>query len=89
FHSRNTGRAGNVAFFKSPVVDAMLEEAVTIRDPGQRLLRYRKIEEMIVQEAPWVFMYHTVKSTAVRSTVHGYQPRPFGSELYKHCWVEN
>ncbi|MBI5806469.1 hypothetical protein HZA73_10565 [candidate division TA06 bacterium] len=88
FHSKNTGRAGNVAFFKSPIIDEMLDEAVTIRDPGQRLLRYRKIEEMIVQEAPWVFLYHTVKSTAVRNTVHGFRPRPFGSELYKHCWVE-
>ena len=88
FHSKNTGRAGNVAFFKSPVIDEMLDDAVTIRDPGQRLLRYRKIEEMIVQEAPWVFMYHTVKSTAVRNTVHGFLPRPFGSELYKHCWME-
>jgi len=89
FHSKNTGRSGNVAFFKSPAVDELLEEAVTIRDPGQRLLRYRKIEAMIVQEAPWVFMYHTVKSTAVRNTVHGFRPRPFGSEHYKHCWVEN
>jgi ABC-type transport system substrate-binding protein/methyl-accepting chemotaxis protein len=88
FHSKNTGRAGNVAFFKSPVIDSLLEEAVTIRDPGQRLLRYRKIEELIVQEAPWVFLYHSVKSTAVRNTVHGFRPRPFGSELYKHCWVE-
>jgi ABC-type transport system substrate-binding protein len=88
FHSKNTGRAGNVAFFKSPVIDALLEEAVTIRDPGQRLLRYRKIEELIVQEAPWVFLYHSVKSTAVRNAVHGFRPRPFGSELYKHCWVE-
>ncbi|MDP2806894.1 MAG: ABC transporter substrate-binding protein, partial [bacterium] len=89
FHSKNGGRAGNTSFFKSPAIDEMLDEAVTIRDPGQRLMRYRKIEEMIVQEAPWVFMYHTVKSTAVRNTVHGFRPRPFGSELYKHCWVEN
>jgi oligopeptide transport system substrate-binding protein len=88
FHSKNWGRSGNTSFFKMAAIDEMLDEAVTIRDPAQRLRRYQKIEEMIVQEAPWVFLYHTVKFTAVKNYVHGYSSRSFGIELYKHCWME-
>ena len=88
FHSKNWGRSGNTSFFKSALIDEMLDEAVTIRDPVQRLRRYQKLEELIIQEAPWVPLYHTVKSTAIKNYVHGHRPRPFGSELYKYCWME-
>lgn len=69
-------------------MDKLLDEAVALRDPAQRILSYQKIEELIVEEAPWVFLYHNVKYAAVKNHVHGHRLRSFGPELYKHCWME-
>jgi oligopeptide transport system substrate-binding protein len=88
FHSKNWGRAGNISHFKSPIIDELLDEAVAIRNPAERLLRYQKIEQMIVDQAPWVFLFHTLKHMGVKSRVHGYRLRPFSSESFKDCWME-
>jgi peptide/nickel transport system substrate-binding protein/oligopeptide transport system substrate-binding protein len=88
FHSKNWGRAGNTSFFKSPIIDELLDEAVAIRNPDERLRRYRRIEQLIVEQAPWVFLFHNLKHMAVSDRVHGYRLRPFGTESLKDCWLE-
>lgn len=88
FHSRNWGRSGNTAFFKSPQVDQMLDQALAMRNPLERLACYRQLEKILVEEAPWVFLYHSIRYSAVQPWVHGYRPRPMGAPRLRDCWVE-
>ncbi len=88
FHSRNWGRPGNTSFFKSPLLDQMLDKALAMRNPLERLAYYREIERMIVEEAPWVFLYHSIRFSATQPWLHGYRARPMGAPRLWDCWVE-
>lgn len=61
FHSANWGSGGNRCRFQDQRVDQLISEAVKIMDPAKRRSVYRKIEALVIQEAPWVFFWH--KST--------------------------
>jgi ABC-type transport system substrate-binding protein len=75
FHSSNRGAAGNRAWFASDEVDRAIEEARSILDDTVRANKYREIEKMIVDQAPWVFLWHR-KEFFVR------QPRVGGFRLF-------
>lgn len=88
FHSRNWGKPGNTAFFKSEEIDAMLDKALAIRNPVERQALYREIEAAVVDEAPWVFLYHSMEFIAMQPKLHGYRVRPLGAARLKDCWLE-
>jgi peptide/nickel transport system substrate-binding protein/oligopeptide transport system substrate-binding protein len=88
FHSKNWGRPGNTSFYKSLKVDEMLIRALAVRNPVERLDFYREIERLVVEDAPWVFLYHSMKYTATNPYVHGYRIRPMGAARLKDCWME-
>ena len=88
FHSSNWGRPGNTAFYKSPMIDSLLDKALAIRNPIERLASYREIERLIVEDAPWVFLYHSIRFVATQPWLHGFRPRPMGAPRLKDCWME-
>jgi len=58
FNSARQGPAGNRVRYANPVVDALLAEVRKTADPQARILLYRKIEQQIVNDSPWVFISH-------------------------------
>jgi dipeptide transport system substrate-binding protein len=88
FHSRSFGQPGNTSYLKSERIDVMIEKALAIRNPVERQSLYREIEAAVVDEAPWVFLYHSMKFDIVRPRLHGYRVRPFGAPRLKDCWLE-
>ncbi|HAD82378.1 MAG: hypothetical protein A2509_08360 [Candidatus Edwardsbacteria bacterium RIFOXYD12_FULL_50_11] len=88
FHSKNWGRPGNTSFYRSLKVDEMLIRALAMRNPVERLNFYREIERLVVEDAPWVFLYHSMKYTATNPYVHGCRIRPMGAARLKDCWME-
>jgi ABC-type transport system substrate-binding protein len=75
FHSSNWGAAGNRARFGSKEVDLAVEEAHRTIDDSARALKYRQIERMVVEEAPWVFLWY-------RKEFYIRQPRVGGFRLF-------
>jgi peptide/nickel transport system substrate-binding protein/oligopeptide transport system substrate-binding protein len=61
-HSDNWGSKGNYAHYKNPEVDRLLAEARVETEPAKRLELYQKAEEIIVEDAPWVFLFHYTTS---------------------------
>ncbi len=59
FHSKNWGAGGNRAHYKNPAVDAMLTDALRIQDPDKRAQAYATINRLVVEEAPWIYLWHT------------------------------
>ena len=55
FHSHSQGNNTN---YNSPEVDALLEQARVERDPGARVELYQQIEQMILEDAPWVLLWN-------------------------------
>ncbi len=62
FHSKNWGSGGNRARFKNENVDKMIQEAVRIQDPALRSQAYDKLNRMIADEAPWLYLWHCCES---------------------------
>ncbi len=75
FHSSNWGAAGNRARFASNEVDRATEKSRGILDDDTRAHEYRRIEKMIVDQAPWVFLWH-------RKEFYIRQPRVGGFKLF-------
>ena len=62
FHSKNWGSGGNRARFKNEEIDRLLEDAVKITDEKLRSEAYDKINRKIVEQAPWIYLWHCSES---------------------------
>lgn len=62
FHSKNWGAGGNRAHFKDEEIDRLLENAVKITDEKARSEAYDLINRKIVDQAPWIYLWHCSES---------------------------
>jgi ABC-type transport system substrate-binding protein len=74
FHSRNIPRSGNRAHFRNAEVDALLDAAENEGDPQKRIQLFQKAEDLIIEETPWVPLYHRKTYAIVQPWVTGFQP---------------
>ncbi len=76
FHSKNAGLGGNRAFYSNPKVDALFDEAIRTVDKEKRFDIYRRAEGIIRNEAPWIFLWTSVKRVALSGRVRGFVAYP-------------
>jgi ABC-type transport system substrate-binding protein len=59
FHSRNATdeHAQNQAFYRNPTLDALLDRARIEPDRRRRIEMYQQAERMLVEDAPWAFLF--------------------------------
>jgi oligopeptide transport system substrate-binding protein len=86
FHSKNWGEKGNTTFYKNEAVDELLDEAAALTDHYKREEIYKKVEGIIVDDAPWIFLYHSKHSVAYQSHIRGYSKNPLGTERLEDVW---
>ncbi len=79
FHSTNFGTGGNRARFKNENTDIMIEEAVEIMDKEKRKQMYRLIEKTVINEPPWIFLWHKVSCSIHRPNVKEYKIEPLAA----------
>ncbi|MDI6893846.1 MAG: ABC transporter substrate-binding protein [Bacillota bacterium] len=68
--------SSNYIGYSNPRVDELLEKAMAETDPARRAPLYREAQEIIVREAPWVFLYEYARIVGVRDNVTGYMFYP-------------
>ncbi|MGH9651791.1 MAG: ABC transporter substrate-binding protein, partial [Terriglobales bacterium] len=72
FHSSQWQPAGNSRFFyKNAQVDTLLDQARAITDPAKRAATYKQAMEIIMNEAPWLFLHSESHITGLRREVQG------------------
>ncbi len=76
FHSKNAGIGGNRALYANPAVDALLEKASAETDREKRFDIYRRAEGIIRDDAPWIFLWTSVKRVALSGGVRGFVAYP-------------
>ncbi|MBI4169241.1 MAG: ABC transporter substrate-binding protein [Acidobacteria bacterium] len=78
-HSSNWGPAGNYFRYRNPRLDALLDEALSLPDPGARAARYREAERIAVMEdAAWLFLSYYQSQTLFKPYVKGIVHSPLG-----------
>ena len=78
FHSDNFGEAGNRTFFATDELDSVLEEARQSSDEDERLDLYSRAQEILVDEAPMIYIHHPEFLLAVSDDVEGLWQHPTG-----------
>ncbi len=89
FHSRNIGTAGNFSGYANPRVDDLLERARFEIDPKTRIALYQQVEQMILDDAPWVVVFHYTTHVLVKPNVRGVKLMPLGPPFipYRLIWL--
>ena len=71
-----SGSARNVAFYKNPELHGILTWAQESSDQHERERFYRRAQDLIAREAPWVPLAHAEVVVASRSSVAGLMVHP-------------
>jgi peptide/nickel transport system substrate-binding protein/oligopeptide transport system substrate-binding protein len=79
FHSSNHGPAGNRTRYTNAFVDSMIAQGQYTLDEDKRNLFYRRAEEMIIADAPWVFLWHRTDFSIRQPWVKNYKIYPIYS----------
>lgn len=76
------GSAGNIAFYKSDELHDLLKQAQVEMDQEKRSDLYKKAQELVHEDAPWLPIAHTTPPLAANKKVKNYQPHPTGGEAF-------
>jgi peptide/nickel transport system substrate-binding protein len=68
--------AGNTSFYENPEVDELLRQAVLVSDMEERKTLYHQAEQMIVDDAPWVFLGYQKHQVVTRANIVDFQLQP-------------
>lgn len=68
----NSASLINYARFKSEEVDALINSALTSTDEPKRLTDMKRVQQIVVEQAPWVFLFNPGYQLATRANVKGY-----------------
>jgi peptide/nickel transport system substrate-binding protein len=82
FDSNNWGLPGNRSFYKNQRVDQMIREAATSSDLARRVELYGEAQDIIMEEAPYIFLYQVNTMVPMRKTVKGYVYNPMLESMY-------
>ncbi|MDA8388077.1 MAG: ABC transporter substrate-binding protein [Nitrospiraceae bacterium] len=79
FDSANLGAAGNRTLYKNREADRLIELGRSAATAARRDYYYKKAEDMIVHDAPWVFFWHEKNITVRQPWVKNYVQYPIYS----------
>lgn len=79
FHSSNFGPAGNRTRYINKEVDALIEKGQYALGEGERNDYYRRAEEIIISDAPWVPFWHRTDFLVKQPWIKGYKVYPIYS----------
>jgi peptide/nickel transport system substrate-binding protein len=74
--------ANNIAFYRSEELHKILVDAQIEIDTDLRTGLYRRAQEIIHEDAPWVPLVHAAQTAAFSSRVNGFKLHPTGSKYF-------
>jgi peptide/nickel transport system substrate-binding protein len=76
FHGRNIDRPLNWSFWKNEEFDRLSDEARATLDKTKRCQLFSRIQKILVDEAPAIYVSNPPKVETFRTRVKGYYPHP-------------
>jgi ABC-type transport system substrate-binding protein len=79
----------NWAFYSNIKVQNLFQTAAVETDPNRRIRQYQEIEQLIVQDAPWLFLCYRNTGTIRQHWLKGFRPRGFWPILrLETTWID-
>jgi oligopeptide transport system substrate-binding protein len=73
-----TGSEVNISEYSNPTLDALLDQAAIEQDGADRLAMYQQAEQLVVDDAPCLPLFHSDNYILVEPYVKGYELSPLG-----------
>ncbi|DAC72822.1 MAG TPA: ABC transporter substrate-binding protein [Thermoplasmata archaeon] len=83
------GTAGNVAFYNNTQVQNLFTAALETYNDTERAELYKDAQEIIHEDAPFVYLAHANQHMVFRSNVKGYVMNPAGRMFFYPVDIEN
>jgi oligopeptide transport system substrate-binding protein len=80
--------AGNIQRYANPRVDELLLRARTERAQEARMQIYREAEQIVLQDAVWIPLWHDQRGFLVKPYVKGWQPTAWPVPILKYVTLE-
>lgn len=88
FPSKFHAPGGNKFFYSNPQYDALYEEARVMFDSPERTALYRKMERMVMDDCPAIFLSHPVAYILTHNWYKNYKPNVFSYNLMKYRHID-
>lgn len=70
------GNAGNYGRYCNPEADRLMNLAVATVDPDERRALYSELQQLLMEDAPWLFLYQPVRGFPMADNVRGFHIPP-------------
>jgi len=88
FYSPNSSPGPNRVNYSNKKFDHLYRKVRTMQNSPQRSSLYEEMADMVMQDAPWIFMHHTVNFTLRHLWLQNYYPHDFPYSMEKYYWIE-
>ena len=88
FLQHRTGNAFNFTGYSNPEFDALVDEGRTIDDFDARYAVYEQANQILVDDAPYIFMYVKQEVKAFAPYVQGFVTRPDSANNFWTVWLD-
>ncbi|GAA3650108.1 ABC transporter substrate-binding protein [Asaccharospora irregularis] len=83
----NPANVANLSRYNNPLVIEKLEEAKALINPNKKLQLYREIQQIIIDDMPWISLYHPKAAVAHRKGILGLRLNSLGFINYDNIIV--
>ena len=66
----------NSGYYSNPKVDQLLEKARTSTDQAERAKLYKQMQEIVHDDAPWVFVANWKQNAVTKASVENFKLQP-------------
>jgi ABC-type transport system substrate-binding protein len=89
FLSRNLAPRGpNATRYVNPEFDRLIDQALATTDDDERTALYHRAESLVVEDAPWLFLFHAESYRLIQSWVRGFPINSLDHRVLKRVWLE-
>jgi oligopeptide transport system substrate-binding protein len=85
----HTGAQQNIGSYSNPALDAILDQARVEQDVTKRIQLYQQAEQIIVQDAPALFISHDVIYMLVKPYVKGFVLTPIDIPIERYLSLQH
>lgn len=90
YHSSQTPPNGrNRGFYSNAKIDELTERGRSVIDIEERKRIYSEIQQILAEEVPEIYLWHSYTIIVMNEKVHGFTPYPDGNFVsFKDVWIE-
>src|SRR5581483_2022862 len=74
----------NAGCYQNSQADQLMDDALKVTDIGQRGEKYRQLQKLVADDAPWIFVDHQIQNAGVANKVKGLKLHPSFYLTYLH-----